>query len=60
MFAPHLTPGGHLLAVPEDAAPRLVEEIRLRLGSSFALGAGHGLLHLGTVEIGPECVKTPF
>jgi superfamily II DNA or RNA helicase len=52
MFAPHLTPGGHLLVVPEDAAPRLVEEIRLRLGSSFALGAGHGLLHLGTVEIG--------
>jgi non-specific serine/threonine protein kinase len=52
MFAPHLTPGGHLLAVQEDDAPLLVEEIRLRLGSSFALGAGHGLLHLGTVEIG--------
>jgi superfamily II DNA or RNA helicase len=52
MFAPHLTPGGHLLAVPEDAAPLLADEVRLRLGSSFALGAGHGLLHLGTAEIG--------
>src|SRR5216684_3595905 len=52
MFAPHLTPGGHLLAVPEDDAPLLAEEIRLRLGSAFALGAGHGLLHLGTAEIG--------
>ncbi|MGF6782297.1 DEAD/DEAH box helicase [Paraburkholderia sp. GAS334] len=52
ILAPHLTPGGHLLAVPEDAAPLLADEIRLRLGSSFALGAGHGLLHLGTAEIG--------
>ena len=52
MFAPHLTPGGHLLAVPEDDAPLLADEVRLRLGSSFALGAGHGLLHLGTAEIG--------
>ena len=38
--------------MPEDDAPLLAEEIRLRLGSSFALGAGHGLLHLGTAEIG--------
>ena len=52
MFAPHLTPGGHLLAVPEDDAPLLAEEIRPWLGTSFALGAGHGLLHLGTAEIG--------
>ncbi|KAA0997913.1 DEAD/DEAH box helicase [Paraburkholderia panacisoli] len=52
ILAPHLTPGGHLLAVPEDAAPLLADEIRARLGSSFALGAGHGLLHLGTAEIG--------
>jgi superfamily II DNA or RNA helicase len=51
-FAPQLTPGGHLLAVPEDDAPLLAEEIRPRLSSSFALGAGHGLLHLGTAEIG--------
>jgi superfamily II DNA or RNA helicase len=52
ILAPHLTPGGHLLAVPEDGAPLLADEIRPRLGSSFALGAGHGLLHLGTAEIG--------
>ncbi|MBP0639527.1 DEAD/DEAH box helicase [Cupriavidus sp. AcVe19-6a] len=52
MLAPHLTPGGHLLAVPEDAAPILAEETRLRLGNSFALGSGHGLLHLGAAEIG--------
>jgi non-specific serine/threonine protein kinase len=54
ILAPHLTPGGHLLAVPEDDAPLplLADEIRPRLGSSFALGAGHGLLHLGTAEIG--------
>lgn len=52
MLAPHLTPSGHLLAVPEGAAPILAEETRLRLGSSFALGAGHGLLHLGAAEIG--------
>lgn len=51
MLAPHLTPGGHLLAVPEDAAPILANETRLRLGNSFALGAGHGLLHLGAAEI---------
>jgi len=52
MLAPHLTPAGHLLAVPEDAAPILAEETRLRLGNSFALGSGHGLLHLGAAEIG--------
>lgn len=52
MLAPHLTPGGHLLAVPEDAAPILADETRLRLESAFALGAGHGLLHLGAAEIG--------
>jgi hypothetical protein len=52
ILAPRLTPGGHLLAVPEDAAPLLADELRLRLDTSFALGAGHGLLHLGTAEIG--------
>jgi superfamily II DNA or RNA helicase len=51
-LAPHLTPGGHLFALPEEAAPPLPDEIRARLGSSFAPGAGHGLLHLGTAEIG--------
>ncbi|MGH8858114.1 MAG: ATP-dependent helicase, partial [Polaromonas sp.] len=36
----------------EDDAPPLAEEVRQGLGRSFALGAGHGLLHLGTAEIG--------
>ncbi|CAG2160657.1 DEAD/DEAH box helicase [Cupriavidus numazuensis] len=52
MLVPHLTPGGHLLAVPEDGAPLLIEETRLRLERAFALGAGHGLLQLGATEIG--------
>ena len=53
ILAPHLTPSGHLLAVPvDDAAPLLADEIRLRLVSAFEPGAGHGLLHLGTAEIG--------
>ncbi|WP_439673163.1 Superfamily II DNA or RNA helicase, SNF2 family (plasmid) [Cupriavidus necator] len=52
LLSPHLTPGGHLLAVPEDAAPIMADEVRLRLGRSFALGSGHGLLHLGAAEVG--------
>jgi superfamily II DNA or RNA helicase len=51
-LTPHLTPAGHLLAVPEDAGPPLADEVRLQLTSSFTRGAGHGLLHLGTAEIG--------
>lgn len=52
LLSPHLTPGGHLLAVPEDTAPIMADEVQLRLGRSFALGSGHGLLHLGTAEVG--------
>ncbi|CAG9187208.1 DEAD/DEAH box helicase [Cupriavidus pinatubonensis] len=52
MLVPQLTPGGHLLAVPEGGAPRLAEETRLRLECAFARGAGHGLLQLGAAEIG--------
>ncbi|SPS02479.1 DEAD/DEAH box helicase [Cupriavidus taiwanensis] len=52
MLVPHLTHGGHLLAVPEDGAPLLVDATRLRLERAFALGAGHGLLQLGAAEIG--------
>jgi len=40
ILAPHLTPGGHLLAVPEDDAPLLADEVRLRLGSSLRLARG--------------------
>ncbi|MGH6637090.1 MAG: DEAD/DEAH box helicase [Polaromonas sp.] len=52
LLAPQLTPRGSLLAMPEDDAPPFAEEVRQRLDTSFALGAGHGLLHLGTAEIG--------
>ncbi|HKT30612.1 DEAD/DEAH box helicase [Dyella sp.] len=52
MLVPHLMPSGHLLAVPENAAPLSADDIQLRLGTAFALGAGHGLLHLGTAEVG--------
>ncbi|MGH8832324.1 MAG: hypothetical protein ACREXV_14730, partial [Polaromonas sp.] len=52
LLAPQLTPRGSLLAMAEDDAPPLAEEVRQGLGRSFALGAGHGLLHLGTAEIG--------
>ena len=52
IFAPLLTPHGHLCLVPEADAPPLADGVRQRLSNSFALGAGHGLLHLGTTEIG--------
>jgi non-specific serine/threonine protein kinase len=47
----HLTPLGHLqwAAVPE-ASP-LPEVLSERIMAAFARGAGHGLLHLGAVEV---------
>ena len=51
-LAPQLTPRGHLLAMAQEDAPPLDEEVRQRLAQAFAPGAGPGLLHLGTVEIG--------
>ncbi|MCK0509255.1 DEAD/DEAH box helicase [Aromatoleum anaerobium] len=47
-----LTPQGHLLLAPVPDEPPLPAELQCRLADSFALGSGHGLLHLGAAEIG--------
>jgi len=49
--APLLTPHGHLLLVPEADAPSLPAALQQRLTDAFALGSGHGLLHLGAAEV---------
>ncbi len=50
--APQLSPHGSLYAVvDEDAAP-LAAPLQARLTAAFALGSGHGLLHLGAAEVG--------
>ena len=50
--APQLTPRGRLLALPQYGAPPLADAVVQGLAPSFALGAGHGLLQLGTAEVG--------
>ena len=51
-LAPQLTPRGHLLAAPQNDAPQLAAEIAQALDDAFVLGSGHGLLQLGTAQIG--------
>ncbi|MEO7159903.1 MAG: DEAD/DEAH box helicase [Polaromonas sp.] len=51
-LAPQLTPRGHLLATPQDDAPPLSPEVSQALSPAFALGSGHGLLQLGTAQVG--------
>jgi non-specific serine/threonine protein kinase len=51
-LAPQLTPRGHLLATPQDDAPPLSLEASQALSPAFALGSGHGLLQLGTTQVG--------
>src|SRR5215216_4354534 len=51
-LAPLLTPRGHLLLRPDSDAPSLPPALLQRLTDAFALGSGHGLLHLGAVEVG--------
>ena len=51
-LAPLLTPQGHLLVVPGSEAPSLPASLQQRLSDAFALGTGHGLLHLGAAEVG--------
>lgn len=46
-LALHLSPHGRLLLLPEAGAPSLSEKTSTDLAQAFALGAGHGLLHLG-------------
>ena len=47
-----LTPQGHLVLVPDLDESPLPTERQSRLADTFALGAGHGLFHLGSTEIG--------
>ena len=47
-----LTPHGRLRLEPAPDAPELAPEVRQRLAESFARGAGHGLLQLGSGEVG--------
>ena len=51
-LAPQLTPRGHLLATPQDDAPPLAAQVSQALSPAFALGSGHGLLQLGTTQVG--------
>jgi non-specific serine/threonine protein kinase len=51
-LAPLLTPHGRLLLVLDAEAPSLPAALQQRLADAFALGAGHGLLHLGAAEVG--------
>lgn len=51
-LAPQLTPRGHLLAALQDDAPPLSPEVSQSLRLSFALGSGHGLLQLGSTQVG--------
>lgn len=51
-LVPQLTPHGLLHAMEEPDAPPLAPALRSRLTAAFARGSGHGLLHLGAVEVG--------
>lgn len=50
-FAVQLTPKGHLQFGVEPDAPHLPDAVADRLAAAFARGTGHGLLHLGAVEV---------
>jgi non-specific serine/threonine protein kinase len=52
LLAPVLTPHGHLSLALEDDALALDAEVAERLQTTFARGAGHGLLQLGVSEVG--------
>ncbi|MGQ0543992.1 MAG: DEAD/DEAH box helicase [Betaproteobacteria bacterium] len=51
-LVPLLTPHGRLLVEPALDAPPLSDALERRLTQSFARGSGHGLLQLGTEEVG--------
>jgi hypothetical protein len=50
--APVLTPQGRLLVMAEDDAAALDPGLAERIQAAFAAGPGHGLLHLGSAEVG--------
>ena len=47
----HVTPLGHLVAAPEDAAPPIDTAAGERIRAAFAEGVGPGLLQLGASEV---------
>src|SRR2546425_5814474 len=51
MLAPILTPQGRLLLENRDDALRIEPDLADRLKHAFSRGPGHGLLHLGAVEV---------
>ena len=51
-LAPQLTPRGRLLAVAQHDAAPLADDLNQALTLSFALGSGHGLLQLGSTQVG--------
>ncbi|MDB5869054.1 MAG: SNF2-related protein [Polaromonas sp.] len=51
-LSPQLTPRGHLLALPQDDAPPLAGDLGSSLADAFARGSGHGLLQLGSTQVG--------
>ena len=50
--APQLTPRGQLLINAHADAPPLAQDLADRLSRAFTQGTGHGLLQLGTAEVG--------
>jgi non-specific serine/threonine protein kinase len=50
-LSPLLTPQGHLLITTDPDEAALPSALQQRLEDTFAPGAGHGLLHLGAVEV---------
>jgi len=51
-LAPLLTPHGQLLLALDSDAPSLPAALLQPFTDAFALGSGHGLLHLGAAEVG--------
>ena len=51
-YALRLTPHGQLLLAPDAEAPAWPAGLQPGLLAAFALGAGHGLLHLGATQVG--------
>lgn len=47
-----LTPRGRLLVVQQNDAPTLDSVVATRIREAFDKGSGHGILHLGAVEVG--------
>ena len=53
-----LTPSGHVVPTLDEAATALPAVITTRLTVAFARGSGHGLLSLGTYDVGAALPPT--